>query len=85
MKNKIYCFELVSVDMSNLGGPMGNNSTSENWRKLFTTMQKAKTYAENDYYKTGRTEKIKWSKSNKITHTQDLGFVMYEIDKKEMQ
>jgi hypothetical protein len=75
-------FELRSENLTNLGGPMGSEYTYDNWDKSFSTIEKAKAYAEKDYKKecNGEPEKaIKWSGGKKNCHTQDLRFVMYHI------
>lgn len=72
MKAKV--FELKSENLTNLGGPMGSEYTTTNWRKLFETEEAAKKYAEKNY---GR--KIKWVKSGKHTRSPDLSYVMYHI------
>ena len=87
--NKNYIFELVSLDLSRIGGPMGTEYTTDNWRKLFTKKEDAQIFAETDYKKECKDykrnpEKIKWSKSGNRWHSQDLTFVMYEIQKREI-
>ena len=69
-------YSLTSENLTHLGGPMGSEYTTTNWRKYFETLEEAKEYAEKDY---NGKEKIKWSGSNKI-HSQDLLFVMYQIE-----
>jgi hypothetical protein len=83
-------YEAISEDLTNLGGPMGTESVSDNWRKLFDSVEKAKEYCEKDYAKITkgahptRVSKIKWSKRKEGFQTQDLLFVMYYITKKKV-
>lgn len=75
-------FEVRSENLTNLGGPMGSESVSDNWSKSVSTMEKAKALVEKDYKKEcgGKPEKIiKWTKGKKNCNTQDLRFVMYYI------
>ena len=65
-------YELIYEDLTNLGGPMGTEYTTEHSLGLFTTIQKAKTAAKKNYH---GEEKIKWSGYQ----TQDLSYVMYHI------
>ena len=76
-------FELESENLTSLGGPMGTESTSTNWRKFFKTVKSAKAAAEKDYGK-----KIDWAadkgpsrnlKPIDLTCSGDLGHVMYHI------
>ena len=78
--------ELVSENLSHLGGPMGSEYTTTNFRKFFKSVDEAKKYAEKDYKK-NRANPIKWEvgyvqDDERIT-SGDLGFVMYEITKIE--
>jgi hypothetical protein len=80
-------YELVSDNITNVGGPMGNNASSENWSKLFEKLKVAKEYAEQDYrleaVRTGKDnrEKIMWRGDSETWCSQDLGFVQYIIKK----
>ena len=67
-------YELVSENLTNLGGMMGTESTYDNWRKPFTNVKDAKKYAEKDYGK-----KINWRKSGTDFCSGDLSYVMYHI------
>jgi hypothetical protein len=83
---EIQVYELVSENLTELGGPMGSEHTWTNWRKLFRDVLSAKAYAEKDYKKEAKEpEKIKWTRGNGGWHTQDLLFVMYHINKKEVK
>lgn len=71
-------YELVSEDISQVGGPMGMVSTSTNFRKLFGNLRAAKTFAEKDYNQSRGP--IEWTLDRyKQWHSQDLGYVMYWI------
>lgn len=76
--NKV--FELESENLSNVGGPMGNNSSSTNWTRLFYDKEKAKMFAELDYKKNNGKEKIEWANDRSGgCRSQDLRWVMYNI------
>ena len=68
-------YELESENLTGLGGPMGSESISTNFRRYFKSLASAKKFAEKDYggkipWHTGRGDKI---------HSGDLGHVMYHI------
>ena len=76
-------YELVSENLSGLGGPMGTERTWTNWRKFFKTVKAAKNAAESDYGKP-----IEWSQKKgptrnfkpiDLTCSGDLRYVMYHI------
>ena len=82
MKNQSFVFELDSENLSNLGGPMGTDSTYSNWNRLFWDKEKAKKFAEADYVKNNGLEEINWSNDRSGgCSSQDLGYVMYNIRK----
>ena len=71
-------FQLTSEDLSNLGGPMGTESTTTNFSKPFSTLEKAQKYASRDY----TSGKIEWRKNGRNKWTSgDLAYVMYSIEK----
>lgn len=72
-------FKLRSEDLTNVGGRMGTGFTTTHWSKLFSTVTKAKKYAEKDYGKS-----LKWTKIEKGFQTEDLGYVMYHITKEKI-
>lgn len=85
---KIYC--LVSENLTNLGGRMGTEYTTTNFRRYFRKKPKAKEIAQKDYnhhmapnYKglTHGPPELRWVKAKKAgdCKTKDLGFVMYHI------
>jgi hypothetical protein len=80
---KIY--RLISENLTNLGGPMGKEYTYNNWVRYFSSIEKAKSFAESDYDKNTKhrptAEKIKWFKESEkdSIRSQDLSFVMYHI------
>ncbi len=47
----IKVYELESENLEGLGGPMGTESTSTNWRRFFTSADAAQTAAITDYRK----------------------------------
>lgn len=76
-------FSLTSENLTNIGGPMGNNSSSTNWVKYFSSGEKAKAFALKDYLaesngKSG-VSKFSWVKDGDRLRSPDLLFVMYEI------
>lgn len=72
-------YELESENLTKLGGRMGTESTSTNWVRYFSSIDKAKKAAEKDYKKNGGEDVIKWSKSRYGSSSQDLLFVQYSI------
>ncbi len=82
-------FELISENLTGLGGPMGTERTSTNYTKKFkddlesgsmkpvigSAVRKAKAFAEKEYGK-----KIEWIKTEKGYRSPDLGYVMYHIN-----
>jgi hypothetical protein len=69
-------YELQSINLTNLGGPMGTEYTKTNWRRYFKTLRGAKNTAEMDYGK-----KIDWRKTDGEIHSGDLLYVLYNIKK----
>lgn len=68
-------YQLVSENLSNLGGRMGTEYTTVNFRKFFKTFEGAQKAAEKDYKK-----KIKWKKvKTGVWRSPDLAYVMYHI------
>lgn len=80
-------FVARSENLTGLGGSMGTEHTSTNWRRYFKSLANAKAYAQYDYQKqikdaSAQLDWIKVRRSNGKTgyRTQDMGFVMYHID-----
>ena len=67
-------YKLVSTNLTNVGGRMGTETTSTNFRLYFTTKNKAKKRAEKDYGK-----KIRWFKDGEAITSGDLLHVEYDI------
>ena len=67
-------FELVSENLTGLGGRMGTERTWTNFRKHFNSAANAKRHAERDYGKP-----IKWTKTNRGWRSPDLLHVMYHV------
>lgn len=67
-------YELICRDLSNVGGPMGSETTSEIFRKAFTSVDKAKLHAEKDNKKRNDTaSKCLWKRnSNGSWYSGDL-------------
>jgi len=75
-------FELESINLNKVGE--GFVETSTNWKKYFKYLYSAKAFAEKEWIRltAGRKnpEKIVWTKeSGRNHHSQDLGFVQYNI------
>jgi hypothetical protein len=71
----MFIYQLTVEDMSTLGAMGSSPTTTE--VKPFSTLAKAKAYAEKDYGK-----KITWEKYTKNSWTSgDLRYVMYYIRK----
>lgn len=69
-------FSLVSENIvMAAGGPMGSPVVN-NFTKPFSTLTKAKKFAQKDY---NGDEKITWSKRGKYHCSGDLRYVMYTI------
>jgi hypothetical protein len=78
MNNENLIFELVSENLSNLGGQSGTEYTYANWHKYFTSIKKAKDFAQSDYK--GK-KRIGWKKSDTNSYCSgDLLYVMYHIN-----
>jgi len=70
-------YEVESENLSSLGGPMGTEHTTTNWRKYFLDLINAKSFCEKDYGK-----KIEWKrKGHNGACSGDLLYVMYNIRK----
>lgn len=78
-------WELVSTNLTQLGGPMGTERTFVNWRKFFKSKINAMEYAQADYHqqlrKFGQEPKdFKWGGNPDTRLTSgDLLFVMYSL------
>ena len=76
---------LTSENLSNLGGSMGTEYTYDNWVKYFTTVAKAKAYAEKDYrkgeigFRGDPLPAIRWTGRDRTWSSGDLRWVMYHI------
>ena len=72
-------YQIISENLTNLGGPMGSEYTTNNWIKHAKSLKKAKKFCEKDC-----GEKIKWIKTKKGLRSPDLGYVMYHIKEIKM-
>ena len=69
-------YQLISENLTNLGGPMGSEYTYDNYRKSFLKLSNAKKYAEKEY-----GSEIEWiEKKNGGLRSPDLSYVMYHIE-----
>ena len=73
-------YKLRNEDLTHLGGPMGAEYTTTRYNKYFTTVDKAKNFAEKEYGKP-----INWTKYNRSISSGDLGYVMYDITLVEIE
>lgn len=80
---QIKIYKLTSLNLTELGGPMGMERVTENFQKYFSNIDSAKSFAQRDYNsKTDAKRKILWNKSSKnLSSSEDLGFVQYTIEK----
>jgi hypothetical protein len=67
-------FQLTNEDLSDVGGPMGRNSSKTRYRKYFTSVVKAQKHAEKEY-----GQKIKWVRHTTYVTSGDLLHTMYDI------
>ena len=65
------------MDLTRLGTGMGKEYITTVFTKYFSTIIKARTYAENHY--NGSRGPIKWSILGNRHSSGDLGYIMYEI------
>lgn len=73
-------FEVRSINMRNVGGPMGgDDSTPDNWSYLVDDETVGMAMCDRDY---GGV--IKWSKQGRVFSSGDLGYVMYEITARDV-
>jgi hypothetical protein len=82
-------YQLISENLSGLGGPMGTERTHNNYIRHFkddiagfdnhvvigSALRKAKDFAEHEYGK-----KIEWVKTNEGWRSPDLAYVMFHIN-----
>jgi hypothetical protein len=73
---------LISENLTGLGGRMGTETTSVNFRKFFNRKLNAVKFAQEDY----RHGIIEWRGCGREKYTSgDLGHVMYVIKKIETE
>lgn len=75
--NPLKLYELVSENLTGLGGPMDSEHTWTNWRKYCKDIKQAKELAQKDY----GDEKIEWIRTKTGLRSPDLGYVMYHINR----
>lgn len=73
-------YQLTSEDLSNLGGPMGSESTTYSDMGHYNELKNAKAAAEKEYGKP-----IKWIRNGTGFRSPDLRYVMYRIKKVEVK
>lgn len=71
-------YQLTSENLTSLGGPQGQEYTTVNWTRCFTSVEKAKYHAEQDYRRQGG-EAITWRRTGNCQSSGDLRWVMYLI------
>ena len=69
-------YQLISRDLTHLGGPMGSEYTTDTTMGHYNELENAKKAAEEKY-----GHKIKWEKTKKGLRSPDLGYVRYYINK----
>lgn len=74
-------YVLIRENLTHLGGPMGTEYTYADWRKYFTTIEKAKRYAVKDSaaFTKATGEALRWRKERRGACSQDCGSHMYFI------
>ncbi len=76
-------YDLICEDYTRLGGPMGTESTSEIFRKAFSTPFKAKQFAEKDHRNRDHRKAIEWTTENGTQwYSGDLLSHAYSIEKR---
>ena len=79
-------FELTCEDLTNIGGPMGTETTSVIFSRAYSTLQKAKDAAEKDHKRRCNSMPwaIKWTDSGRRINSGDLSSHTYYIEKKKV-
>jgi hypothetical protein len=75
---KTKLFMLIAEDASHLGGPMGSEYTTHMWSKPFSSVEKARAYAEK--FAKRRASICRWN----IGSSWDAGWVTFDIKKVEV-
>ena len=82
-------FELESENLTQLGGRMGTETTSTNFRRFYNSIALAKKAAEKDYGQPITWDRKKGPTCNlkpiDLTCSGDLGHVMYHIKKVKVE
>lgn len=82
-------YELIKENLSGLGGPMGSEHTSIDWKKHFETAEDAMEYAENDSTDfLGNANEVTWRSRDRyktVLSSQDLLSHMYHIQEIEVE
>ena len=76
-----YIYSLTREDLSNIGAPMGREYSTTDWIKLFSSIHKAKKYAQKDYDNIDGREKFEWTRKYGEWNSGDLLSKMYTIRK----
>lgn len=69
-------YQIISENLTHLGGPMGTEYTTNNWVEHSVSLQAAKEKCQKDYGKS-----IEWIKTATGLRSPDLLHVMYYINK----
>jgi len=68
-------YELTSLNLTGLGGPMGTERVTANWRRFYGSFEDAKSAAQKDYVR----GEIHWHYKAGGCSSGDLGYVAYAI------
>ena len=68
-------YELTSLNLTGLGGPMGTERVTTNWRRFYASFEDAKIAAQKDYTR----GEIHWHHKAGGYCSGDLGYVAYAI------
>lgn len=72
-------FKLTSQNLRELGGPMGSERVTINYVRIYNRATTAISVAEGDY-----GQEIKWIETKNGWRSPDLGYVMYRIERIEV-
>ena len=79
-RGHVLVYELISENLTGLGGPMGSEKVFNNFSKIFSFIGNCKAEAEKDY-----GTKINWKNFEDRITSGDLGHVMYIIKEKYIE
>lgn len=77
----MFVFNLICEDASHLGGPMGTEYTTHLWTKTFSSVDKAKAYAE----KYCKKEEFRWEKGERGKWFVDARTHIFTIERQTLK